>query len=168
MAPVVLRRAAATCAALSGVVHLVLLGHGGLLMGLVMAAMAVVCLPCAGHLWRGESLRAWTMIAVMNAGMLILHLGLMRSNGAETGSPGELEADVSHHGSGLGLAEAHELLMHLALGFATAEILLVLAAMCWHLRGPRRAIRAGESARSRHTSLQEKTTPSRQLSRRVK
>ncbi|MGQ7787028.1 hypothetical protein [Nesterenkonia sp. K-15-9-6] len=167
MAPVVLRRAAATCAALSGVVHLVLLGHGGLLMGLVMAAMAVVCLPCAGHLWRGESLRAWTMIAVMNAGMLILHLGLMRSNGAETGSPGELEADVSHHGGGVGPAELHEPLMHLALGFATAELLLVLAAMCWHL-GLRRETRTGETARSRHRRLQGKTTPSRQPSRTVK
>ncbi|MDZ5076396.1 hypothetical protein [Nesterenkonia sp. HG001] len=173
MTPVVLRRTAATCAALSGVVHLVLLGHGGLLMSLAMAAMAVVCLPCAGHLWRGESLRAWTMVAVMSVGMLILHLGLMRPNGAEAGNPDGLEVEVPHHGGGVELAEMHELLMHLALGLATTEVLLVLAAVCWHLRslhrqGRGRAARVEETARSRPRRLQEKTTSSLQLSRTVK
>ncbi|WP_460688566.1 hypothetical protein [Nesterenkonia suensis] len=172
MVAVGLRRTAAIVAALAGVLHLLMLGHGGLVMSLLMVAMAMICLPCAGHLWRGDSPRAWTMIALMNAGMVVLHLGLMRSHGAELGDSAEPVPHAHHHGEGLGPAGLHEPLMHLALGFATAEILLVLVAVCWYLRGRHRAVRLTvhhvAEERSPHRRLQEESTASLQLSRTVK
>jgi hypothetical protein len=85
-------RAAAALALASAAVHLLVLDETAL-GSLVMAAMALACLPCAWHLWRGPTLATWGMTAALDAGMLALHAQLMTapSHGHQTGqSPGWL------------------------------------------------------------------------------
>lgn len=69
-----LRRTAAALGGILGLLHLVMLIHGGLVLGLVMAAAAVTCLPCAGHLWRNGSVKAWTTVGAMNLVEVVLCL----------------------------------------------------------------------------------------------
>lgn len=149
---IAIRRVAALGAAASGLQHLVMLSQGHHLgAALLMAAMAIVCLPCAGHLWRAASMRSWTMIAVMNAAMLATHLGMLAGNAAPTAAhsaqlgagatPDQTtvpEAQAAHaHDSWAGAAapaassEAHaeglhQLLLPLASGLALLEIMLAL------------------------------------------
>ncbi|MGJ9404890.1 hypothetical protein ACHABQ_01005 [Nesterenkonia aurantiaca] len=159
---ILLRRTAAAGAALSGLLHLLMLTHGHHLgSALAMAGMAIICLPCAGHLWRTPSPRSWLTIAAMNAAMLGLHLWLIagteqshtdpvsRTPGADqallgdhahaaagplgTGLPAGTEAAVVEPGSGPGLL--HEALLPLASGLAALEILLAVTALTLLRRG---------------------------------
>lgn len=81
----IFRRTAALLAVASALMHLLMLGHGSIVWGLIMATMALVCFPCAGHLWRFGSRKLWLTIGVMNAAMVAVHAWLLVS------------ADVSHH-----------------------------------------------------------------------
>ncbi len=40
---------------------------------LVMAGMALACLPCAAHLWRAPTGGVWGVVAAVDAAMLALH-----------------------------------------------------------------------------------------------
>lgn len=153
---ILLRRTAAAGAALSGLLHLLMLTHGHHLgSALAMAGMAIICLPCAGHLWRAPSPRSWLTIAAMNAAMLGLHLWMITGTeqrhahpagetlGADqpllndhvhapTGSLGtgplaDTEAAVLGPGSSAG--PLHELLLPVASGLAALEILLAVTAL---------------------------------------
>jgi hypothetical protein len=87
-----LGRAAAVLALTSAAVHLLVL-DGSALGSLVMAVMALACLPCAWHLWRAPTAATWGLTAALDAGMLALHAQLMAapSSGHDTGhSPGRL------------------------------------------------------------------------------
>lgn len=137
-----LRRTAAVAVAVSGVLHLAMLGHGGALLGTGMAAMAVLCLSCAGHLWRADSRRAWVLLAVMGACMLAAHGWLMSRASpvsAPVREPGS-EAMVHAHGGGFGLlADLHEPLMAVATCIAGLEVVLAGTALLMTQRRRRSA-----------------------------
>ncbi|WP_218219953.1 hypothetical protein [Nesterenkonia sp. Act20] len=151
-----IRRTAAVGAGASGILHLLMLGHGGHLgWSLLMTAMAIVCLPCAGHLWRMASVRSWTLIGVMNCGMLVMHLGMLASKDstlpvadsaltsttALVSAAGARSAVAQAHNHGdsvISLAGLHPALLPLATAVAALEMLL--AGLGWYLL--RRADRA--------------------------
>lgn len=151
------RRTAAVGAGASGLLHLLMLGHGHhLVWSLLMTAMAIVCLPCAGHLWRMASVRSWALIGVMNSGMLAVHLGMFAAtdaaDSAQIAPAGGLTTAASraiaesagaaahpHGDSVFSLAGLHPVLLPLATAVAALEILL--AGLGWYLL--RRADRAG-------------------------
>jgi TctA family transporter len=72
---VVARRTAAGLAAASAALHTLMLGHVGTPAAAVLiAGMAVACLYCARELWLAGTTRAWTLVALMNLGMIAVHL----------------------------------------------------------------------------------------------
>lgn len=120
-----LRRCLAVLAVGSAVLHLLMLGHGPLWLSMLMAGLAVVCFPCAGHLWRGPSPRAWAIVGTMNVGMLLIHLGML-THGRTTHSttapiPLSPEPPAHDHG-GLWLALDHGALLYAATIVAVVEV----------------------------------------------
>ncbi|NDK32061.1 hypothetical protein [Nesterenkonia haasae] len=86
-----LRRFAAGLGGASGLLHLLMVGHGPLVLSLAMALAAVTCLPCAGHLWRHGTVRTWALVGLMSTLMVLLHVAMMILGAFETtGSPGAL------------------------------------------------------------------------------
>ena len=104
----VLGRAAALLALGSAVVHL-LLADPGTLGSLAMLGMALVCLPCAWHLWRSPTGSTWAATAGLDAAMLVLHAQLL--------APGAGHA----HTSG-------SVLMWLGLGLVATQLALAAVA----------------------------------------
>jgi hypothetical protein len=87
-----LGRVAAALTAASAVVH-VLQATATSLAALVMALMAVACLPCAWHLWRSPTASVWGLTALLDVTMLLLHLQLLADGtpqGHHAGSAGGL------------------------------------------------------------------------------
>ena len=84
-----LARAAAGLALASAAVHLLLVSTGEL-GTLVMAGMALVCLPCAWHLWRRPTPGVWVMTAAVDVGMLALHAPMLASAGHHASAPAAL------------------------------------------------------------------------------
>lgn len=66
-----INRCAAALAVTTAFLHL-RMGIGNAL-GVVVAAMAVVCLLCAADLWRSTNNRAWVVMAASSAVMLLAH-----------------------------------------------------------------------------------------------
>jgi hypothetical protein len=97
-----LAKVAAVAAVVSAVVHLLLVSSSSL--GTVaMAGMALVCLPCAWHLWRSPTGAVWGLTATVDAGMLALHAPMVA---------------IHHtHGTSAGL-------MWLGLGLVGAQLVL--------------------------------------------
>ena len=79
----VLGRVAAAVSLGSAAVHLLLLDAGSL-GSLVMLGMALICLPCAWHLWRGPTSRTWALTATADVAMLAVHAQLLAPAGAHT------------------------------------------------------------------------------------
>ncbi|MGY2128525.1 hypothetical protein [Blastococcus sp. SYSU DS0617] len=79
-----LGRLAAVLAVGSAAVHAMLVDAADL-GSLAMLGMALVCLPCAWHLWRDPSGTAWALTATVDGGMLVLHLQMLAP---QTGSHG--------------------------------------------------------------------------------
>jgi hypothetical protein len=74
---VVARRTSAALAAASAALHGVMLGHAGSPAAAVLiAAMVGACLYCAWELWQSGTTRAWCLVALMNLGMVAVHLPL--------------------------------------------------------------------------------------------
>ena len=71
-----LGRAAALLALGSAAVHLLLVDAGSL-GSLAMLGMALVCLPCAWHLWRTPTGSTWAATAGLDAAMLALHAQML-------------------------------------------------------------------------------------------
>ncbi|WP_020660014.1 hypothetical protein [Amycolatopsis benzoatilytica] len=69
---VLVRRAVAVVSAAGGLGHLAMAGASW-----TFAVMAALCLPCAVHLWRRGSRRAWAMAAFGAVGMVAAHLALL-------------------------------------------------------------------------------------------
>jgi hypothetical protein len=82
-----LGRVAAALTAASAVVH-VLQATATSLAALVMALMAVACLPCAWHLWRTPTVSVWGLTALLDLTMLLLHAQVMAEAGASTHAHG--------------------------------------------------------------------------------
>lgn len=68
-------RIGAVLAGGSSVLHGLSLGHPrGFIGTALLLAMAVACLYCAAELWIRDTDRAWVLVAVMNLGMIAVHL----------------------------------------------------------------------------------------------
>ncbi|GAA1139372.1 hypothetical protein [Nesterenkonia lutea] len=157
-----IRRTAAAGAGASGILHLLMLGHGDHLgWSMFMVAMAIVCLPCAGHLWRTASSRSWMLIGLMNAGMLAVHMWLLGSTPPGPAEPALPNADLnpahSHGETALGLAGTHELLLPLASAAAILEILL--AGVGLHLLHRLHRVSRTTTVQAQHSLLQGESSP---------
>jgi hypothetical protein len=123
----VVRRFAAVLGGLSGLLHLLMLVHGPLGVGLIMATAAVACLPCAGHLWRHGSSRSWVTVGLMNALMVVVHLGILFGGGHTSGAAETAVVGLGHSGHNHDVVSValpvHELLL-LATVIASIEVLL--------------------------------------------
>jgi hypothetical protein len=84
-----LARVAAGLALASAAVHLLLISAGEL-GTVVMAGMALACLPCAWHLWRRPTPGVWGMTAAVDVGMLALHAPMLASTGHHASAPAAL------------------------------------------------------------------------------
>lgn len=73
-------RAGAVLALVSAGLHLTLLDTSSL-GSLVMAAMALACLPCAWHLWRQATPRVWRLVLLADVTMLLVHVQLSAGEG---------------------------------------------------------------------------------------
>lgn len=69
----------------SAALHVVLAASGEL-DALAMAAMALVCLPCAVHLWRSPTAPVWGLTALVDLGMLALHVPMLAGSGMHHGT----------------------------------------------------------------------------------
>jgi hypothetical protein len=117
------RRAAATLAAGSAVLHGISVGHvGTVAAACLMLVMAAACLYCAGELWTRGNLRVWTLVAVMNLAMIAMHL---------PGSSGH------HHGGGVtAAASAHpSTAMSVATALAAVEVAVATTVLLYRTRG---------------------------------
>ncbi len=65
--------------------------------------MSLVCLPCAGHLWRAPSPRTWAVVAAVGGAVLLVHVGLLAA--PVTAPPGPVAVPAGHasHVTALGL-----------------------------------------------------------------
>lgn len=142
---VVVRRVVAMLGATSAVLHLLVLGgHGSspAMMG-VMAAMAAGCVYCAWHLWGPASVRDWGLVAVMNLGMVGLHLFLMGGgthvHGAQTAM------DMSSHSGGTVAA--------IAAGAAVVEATIATAVVFVRTRAATSPIRSGAAQSASASAL---------------
>lgn len=136
----VFHRTAAVVAVASALCHLLMLGHGNILWGLLMAAMAVVCFPCAGHLWRRPTISLWVVLGLMNAAMVAVHAMLWRMGdgghvhtaSGEAGPHAPGASGATHHGHE-GFEISGIVSMDTVFVFATAlavlEVLLAAAAL---------------------------------------
>ncbi len=89
-----LGRVAAVLGVGSALVHVLLLASSSP-GSLVMAVMALVCLPCAWHLWRRPTASVWGLTAALDATMAAVHLQMTSDAAAmpgmhSGGSPGAL------------------------------------------------------------------------------
>ncbi|PBC48403.1 hypothetical protein CJ179_16330 [Rhodococcus sp. ACS1] len=117
------RRAAAALAIATAGLHAATLGEHAAaspMVGVVTVAMILGCLYCAGHLWMRGSQRDWGLVAMMNVGMIALHLTVM--------SPG---SGGGHHGHAMHAAAsaptAHAMSTPMAAALATAALEAVVA-----------------------------------------
>ena len=116
------RRAAAALAVATAGLHAATLGEHAAsspMVGLVTVAMILGCLYCAGHLWMRGSQRDWGLVALMNVGMIALHLTVM--------SPG---SGGGHHGHTMHAAASApmgHLSTPMAAALATAALEAVVA-----------------------------------------
>ncbi|MEN0138394.1 MAG: hypothetical protein AAGC80_24795 [Rhodococcus sp. (in: high G+C Gram-positive bacteria)] len=118
------RRAAAGLAVATAGLHAATLGEHAAaspMVGVVTVAMIVGCLYCAGHLWMRGSQRDWGLVAMMNVGMIALHLTVM--------SPGS--GGGSHHGHAMHAAASapmtHAMSPTMSVALATAALEAVVA-----------------------------------------
>jgi hypothetical protein len=92
----------------SAAVHVLLLDTASL-GSLAMIGMALVCLPCAWHLWRHPTPVVWATTATLDAAMLLLHA--------------QMVVGVTHHAHGGPTA-----LMWTGLALVTSQLALAGAA----------------------------------------
>ncbi|CAN5291495.1 hypothetical protein BH11ACT7_BH11ACT7_40270 [soil metagenome] len=126
------RRACALLAVCSAALHAAMLGHAGSAAVVVLlVGMLGVCLFCAWELWRESSLRAWTVVALMNLGMVAVHL-----SGAG-----------HHHGATLTLPAptAPSTLMTVATAIAAVEVAAAATVLVYRTRGRAAQLAAGRT-----------------------
>ncbi|MBC2640154.1 MULTISPECIES: hypothetical protein [unclassified Rhodococcus (in: high G+C Gram-positive bacteria)] len=118
------RRAAAALAVATAGLHAATLGEHATsspTVGVVTVAMIFGCLYCARHLWMRGSQRDWGLVALMNVGMIALHLTVM--------SPGS--GGGGHHGHAMHAAASapvtHAMAPAMSAALATAAIEAVIA-----------------------------------------
>ncbi|CAG7585453.1 MULTISPECIES: hypothetical protein [Rhodococcus] len=119
-----LRRAAAALAVAAAGLHAASLGEHATsspLVAVVTVAMIFGCLYCARHLWMRGSHRDWGLVALMNVGMIALHVTVM--------SPGS--GGGGHHGHAMHAAApapmGHSMSTPMVAALATAALEAVIA-----------------------------------------
>ena len=119
------RRACASLAACSAVLHGLSLVHATISATVVLTvAMLVGCLYCARDLWVRGTLRAWVLVALMNLAMIAIHV---------PASPGH----HSHlHGGAVAAAAPahHSTVMTLATALAALEVVVAAAVVYFRTR----------------------------------
>jgi len=71
------RRVCALLAAGSAALHAAMAGDTrSVVTATIVVAMALACLYCAKELWTAGSPRVWCVVAVMNLGMVAVHLSM--------------------------------------------------------------------------------------------
>ncbi|WP_328294747.1 hypothetical protein OG218_18850 [Kineococcus sp. NBC_00420] len=89
--------------AVTGVVAAVLhvplaIAHAGASLPLagVLLVMSLVCLPCAGHLWRSPSPRTWALVAAVGTVVLLTHAALLVTPAGGSASVLSLRGHAGH------------------------------------------------------------------------
>ncbi len=123
--PVLHPRLVAMVTAVSCAAHLWLAasGHHGAWLGVLMVALAAVCLPCSVHIWRHSRLGALHQVTVAAVGMAALHAALLLSAGGAGHVHGGLPAS-----SAAADPRSSQLLLVIALELATALLGATLVA----------------------------------------
>ncbi|MDR6686799.1 hypothetical protein J2Y41_002360 [Arthrobacter sp. 1088] len=99
--PVLHPRICAALTAVSCAVHLWLAasGHHGAWLGILMIALAAVCVPCTVHIWRHSRVGALHQVTVSAVAMIALHAVLLLGAGgaghSHGGGPTSNAADPS-------------------------------------------------------------------------
>jgi hypothetical protein len=99
----------ASLAMVSALLHLAMTGSmisdGGLILGGITAIMALACLGCGTRIWHNPTARSWTVLGLMNAAMLAVHLWLLlveEHRGPQTVlDAGDRAAQAGHHHSAM-------------------------------------------------------------------
>lgn len=104
-----------------------MIGHAGSAAATVLiAGMVGACLYCAWELWVSGTTRAWCLVALMNLGMVAVHLPL--SGGHHL--PREAAEAVAPQSS----------IMLSATVLSMAEVVIAVAVLCVRTRGNARAV----------------------------
>ncbi|MFB9651758.1 hypothetical protein HTS88_05520 [Pseudarthrobacter oxydans] len=131
------RRMCATATAGSCLVHLWLAasGHHGPWLGVLMVALAAVCVPCAFHIWRHSRVGAPQQVATAAVAMAALHAVLLLGAGgaghAHGGGPTSRIPDTTG---------AAQLLLVIGLELTTALLAATLVARLRRQPGPASAV----------------------------
>ena len=91
-------RRVAVAGVVAAVLHVPLaIAHAGASLPLagVLLVVSLVCLPCAGHLWRSPSPRTWSVVAGAGAAVLATHAALLLTPAA---GPAALLVPAGHAG----------------------------------------------------------------------
>ncbi|MCV7419176.1 hypothetical protein H7K45_01350 [Mycobacterium yunnanensis] len=128
------RRVCALLAAGSAALHAVMAGDArSAVTTAVVIAMALACLYCARELWTAGSPRVWCVVAVMNLGMVAVHLSM----------PGH------HHGQVVSTTPAATTSPLMAVATSLAIVEAAVAAVVLWVQTRSRASNLALAARSR-------------------
>ncbi len=127
--PVLHPRLVAVVTAVSCGAHvwLAVSGHHGVWLGVLMVALAAVCLPCTVHIWRHCRLGALHQVTGAAVAMAALHTVLLLGGGA-----GHVHGGVPP-ASAAAESGDHQLLLVIALELASALLAATLVARLRHL-----------------------------------
>ena len=99
--PVLHPRLCAALTAVSCMVHLWVAawGHHGVWLGVIMIALAAICVPCTVHIWRHSRVGALHQVTVSAVAMIAVHSALLLGAGgaghAHGGGPASSAFDTS-------------------------------------------------------------------------
>ncbi|WP_416417466.1 hypothetical protein [Paenarthrobacter aromaticivorans] len=99
--PVLHPRICAALTAVSCLVHLWVAawGHHGAWLGVIMIALAAICVPCTVHIWRHSRVGALHQVTVSAVAMIAVHSVLLLGAGgaghAHAGGPASSASDAS-------------------------------------------------------------------------
>ncbi|WP_307281684.1 hypothetical protein [Arthrobacter sp. W4I7] len=123
--PVLHPRACAVVTAASCLTHLwvAAAGHHGAWLGLLMVALAAVCVPCTVHIWRHSRISALHQVTLVALAMVALHVALLLGTGGAGHTHGGGPASYTPQAAG-----AAQLLLVIGLELATALLAATLVA----------------------------------------
>lgn len=96
-------------------------------MAVLAAAMAVACLPCAWHLWRGPSVGAARAVIAMSLAMVAVH-GTLVVAGAGVHGDAQSGHAQGHHAAASAPVDPHAQTM---LAIIAVELSTALLAAAW-------------------------------------
>ncbi|WP_240341961.1 hypothetical protein [Arthrobacter sp. Alg241-R88] len=127
-------RLVAVVTAVSCVVHLwvAAAGHHGAWLGVLMVALAAVCVPCTIHIWRHSRVGALRQVTLSPLLMVGLHTALLLGAGGAGHTHGGRPASSAAQATG-----NTQLLLVIGLELATALLAATLVARLRHLPQPK-------------------------------